>query len=66
MEKDFSWIIRILYSSTKNEHLIVSDKLFENFKKKWSESIEDSTNNIVYTRRFNKEKNNIQKKLGYS
>ena len=66
MEKDFNWIIHILYSSITNEHLIVSEKLFENFKKKWSESIEDSTNNIVYTRRFNKEKNNIQKKLGYS
>ena len=65
MEKDFNWIIHILYSSITNEHLIVSEKLFENFKKKWSESIEDSTNDIVYTRRFNKEKNNIRKKLGY-
>jgi len=66
MEKDFNWIINVLHSSITNEHLIVSEKLFENFKKKWSEFIEDSTNDIVYTRRFNKEKNNIQKKLGYS
>lgn len=66
MEKDFNWIIKILNSSKKEEHIKVSEKLFENFKKKWSEFIEDSVNDIVYTRQFNDKKLNIQKKLGFS
>lgn len=66
MEKDFNWIIKILNSSKKEEHIEVSEKLFENFKKKWSEFIEDSVNDIVYTRQFNHKKLNIQKKLGFS
>lgn len=66
MEKDFNWIIKILNSSKKEEHIEVSEKLFENFKKKWSEFIEDSVNDIVYTRQFNDKKLNIQKKLGFS
>jgi hypothetical protein len=66
MENDFSWIIRILASSKNLQHIKVSEKLFENFKKKWSEFIEDSVNDIVYTRQFNEKKRNIQKKLGFS
>lgn len=66
MEKDFNWIIKILNSSKKEEHIKVSEKLFENFKKKWSEFIENSVNDIVYTRQFNDKKRNIQKKLGFS
>jgi hypothetical protein len=66
MEKDFNWVIKILNSSKKEEHIEVSEKLFENFKKKWSEFIGDSVNDIVYTRQFNDKKLNIQKKLGFS
>jgi hypothetical protein len=63
---DFNKIIKVLSSSTKKEHIIVCDRLFENFKKKWSELIEDSVNDIIYTSKFNSQKSNIQKKLGYS
>lgn len=66
MTNDFNWVIKILISSTKEEHIVISEKLFDNFKKKWSELIEDSVNDIVYTRQFNDQKRNIQKKLGLS
>ncbi len=66
MVNDFNWVIKILKSSTKYEHITTSEKLFDNFKKKWSELIEDSVNDIIYTRQFNDQKRNIQKKLGLS
>ena len=66
MENDFNWVIRILISSKNSQHIKISEKLFENFKKKWSELIEDSVNDIIYTRQFNDQKRNIQKKLGFS
>ena len=66
MTNDFNWVIKILISSTKEEHIVISEKLFDNFKKKWSELIEDSVKDIVYTRQFNDQKRNIQKKLGLS
>lgn len=66
MVNDFNWVLKILSSSTKETHIETSEKLFENFKKKWSELIEDSINDIVYTRQFNDQKRNIRKKLGLS
>lgn len=66
MVNDFNWVIRVLMSSKREEHIKTSEKLFENFKKKWSELIEDSVNDIIYTRQFNDQKRNIQKKLGLS
>ena len=40
-KKDFDYVLKVLESCKNHQHLIVTQKLFENFKKKWKGKIYD-------------------------
>lgn len=61
MINDFDWVIKILSSCKKEEHINVSDNIFENFRKKWSENIEDSVMDIVFSKKYQSKKQEILK-----
>lgn len=45
--KDFEFVIRVLNSSENGEHIKTTNKLFENFKNKWTNKI-DCTQMVEY------------------
>ena len=57
--KDFEFVIRVLHSSETQDHIEVSNKLFKNFKNKWTNKI-DCTQMVEYMYGF---QNNYIKKI---
>lgn len=41
MEKDFAWVISVLNSCRKPQHLGAAENLFELFLKKWKSELSD-------------------------
>ena len=45
--KDFEFVLKVLHSSETQDHIKTSNKLFENFKNKWTKKI-DCTQMVEY------------------
>lgn len=45
--KDFEFVLKVLHSSETQDHIKTSNKLFENFKNKWTNKI-DCTQMVEY------------------
>jgi hypothetical protein len=56
IKNEFNWVIKILNSSKTKEHISASEKLFENFIKKWDFEISDIMK-LKYQNEFNVIKN---------
>ncbi len=41
IKNEFNWVIKILNSSKTEDHVSASEKLFENFIKKWDSDLSD-------------------------
>lgn len=61
-KKDFDYVLKVLESCENNQHLIVTQKLFDNFKLKWENKLYDLDYvTILYTFdwEYKKKKNSI-------
>lgn len=56
IKNEFNWVIKILNSSRTKEHISASEKLFENFIKKWDSDLSDIMK-LKYQNEFNQIKN---------
>lgn len=63
IKNEFDWVIRVLESSKNKTHIENSSKLFEFFIEKWGEFFLESVYGISYRSKFNKIKNETQKKV---
>ena len=59
VSKDFEFVLKVLNSSETQDHIKTSNKLFENFKNKWTNKI-DCTQMVEYMYGFH---NNYIKKI---
>jgi len=56
IKNEFNWVVKILNSSRTKEHISSSEKLFENFIKKWDSDLSDVMK-LKYQNEFNQIKN---------
>ncbi|MEY4573162.1 MAG: hypothetical protein RLZ10_2446 [Bacteroidota bacterium] len=56
IKNEFNWVVKILNSSRTKEHISASEKLFENFIKKWDSDLSDVMK-LKYQNEFNQIKN---------
>jgi hypothetical protein len=57
IEKEFTWVLKVLKSCYNYEQVIVSTKLFHSFIKKWDNDISD-IKKITFSSYFNIQKTN--------
>jgi len=57
IKNEFTWVIKILNSSKTKEHISASEKLFENFVRKWDFELSDIMK-LKYQNEFAQSKNN--------
>lgn len=65
MINEFDWVIKVLESSKRETHIQTTDKLYKNFKEKWSENIDDSVMDIVFNKKYENKKQEMLKTFTY-
>ena len=61
-KKDFDYVLKVLESCKNHQHLIVTQKLFDNFKLKWENKLYDLdyvTTLYTFDWEYKKKKNSI-------